>query len=398
MSELAAANVISPFCALRFQPPVPVAAATYLPAEASSFRADRAGPEPHLLRVTWSGWADPQTTWPDRGAELFRAWVRQGVVRADSQPALYVYEQECAGLRVRGLVAAVGPAEGGGGGIHPHEEVIPARAEHQLALMRAARAQLEPIMLTYRGGTSTKVEEELRSARRAVPLADVRRPDGSRHRVWALTDPRTQDVIVSDLSARPLVIADGHHRYAAYRRLHDLREGPADGTGLALLVDADRHPLRIHAIHREVSVPVAVAVKAVAAEFAVTAVAGPLDQALAELAACPGPRFLLAGGGRRWLVSRPGTLPGSEADEPELDVAVVDVAVIDGLLGAPEVLYHHDAQVAVAAAERAGSTAIVLHPVAGEEVDRRARRGIRLPRKSTSYEPKPLNGLLMLGW
>ena len=58
-----------------------------------------------------------------------------------------------------------------------------------------------------------------------------------------------------DLAGRQALIADGHHRYAAYRRVQAARHAPASGPGpwdfgLALLVDLRTHAPEVGAIHR----------------------------------------------------------------------------------------------------------------------------------------------------
>ena len=59
------------------------------------------------------------------------------------------------------------------------------------------------------------------------------------------------------------------------------------------------------------------------------------------------------------------------------------------------VAFHHDARTACSAAAEAGGTAVLLHPIALKEVLALAEAGERVPRKSTSFGPKPRNGLLL---
>ena len=79
--------------------------------------------------------------------------------------------------------------------------------------------------------------------------------DGITHRLWRLGDPGEQAAIAADLSGRRALIADGHHRYAAYLELQaemraaGLGTGPWD-YGLAFLVDSAAYPPRLGAIHR----------------------------------------------------------------------------------------------------------------------------------------------------
>ena len=88
-----------------------------------------------------------------------------------------------------------------------------------------------------------------------APLVSISTEDGVTHRLWRLGDPGEQAAIAADLAGRRALIADGHHRYAAYLDLQaemqasGLGAGPWD-YGMAFLVDSDAYPPRLGAIHR----------------------------------------------------------------------------------------------------------------------------------------------------
>ena len=90
--------------------------------------------------------------------------------------------------------------------------------------METTQANLEPIFLLYDSGDggpggATRLVDEVAAARE--PLLSAVTDDGTRHRIWALTDPAEHELVASDLAARSALIADGHHRYAAYLELQD---------------------------------------------------------------------------------------------------------------------------------------------------------------------------------
>jgi hypothetical protein len=179
--------------------------------------------------------------------------------------------------------------------------------------------------------------------------------------------------------------------------------------GLVLLVDTARYPLRVRAIHRllhRLAVPDALA--AAKAHFRVRTVDGPLDHALRALgeARAAGNAFLLAGDGAFHLVDRP--TPGLldrmiPPDVPEalrlLDATVLHTVLLDGVWHVPDTPEHigyiHDTAATVAKAERDGGTAVLMHPVREEVVRTLARQGLMMPRKSTSFGPKPATGLVL---
>ncbi len=178
------------------------------------------------------------------------------------------------------------------------------------ALMRATSANLEPLLLTYRGdgataATTTVVE---RTAERP-PLLSTTTEDGVGHRLWSVTDPTDLDRVRSELARQQALIADGHHRWATYRTLRAEHPSPSPWDyGLVLLVDTARYPLRVRAIHRLLhDLPVANAVAALDGRFRVRRLDTPLSEALEALAEASGDgnAYLLAGDGAFHLVDRP---------------------------------------------------------------------------------------------
>ncbi|MGW3465658.1 DUF1015 domain-containing protein [Streptomyces olivaceoviridis] len=346
----------------------------------------------------------------EQAADTLRHWLDEGILAADPEPGLYVYEQRHGdGMLQRGIIGTLRVTEPAEGVVLPHEDVMPPVVADRAALMRATRANLEPLLLTYRGdGTAAEVVE--RTVDRP-PLLATTTEDGYRHRLWSVTDPEELTRIQTDLAGRQALIADGHHRWATYRRLRLEHPSPSPWDyGLVLLVDTARYPLRVRAIHRLLhGLPVADALAAVDGLFRVRHLDKPLAQALETLAdaACAGNAFLLAGDGVFHLLDRPDpdllarTVP---TDRPAawraLDATVLHSTLLDHVWHIPEdspahIAYIHDTAATVEKAERDGGTAVLLHPVREEVVRDLARQGVTMPRKSTSFGPKPASGLVL---
>jgi uncharacterized protein (DUF1015 family) len=346
-----------------------------------------------------------------QAAETLRRWLADGVLRTDAEPGLYVYEQRGGGLLQRGVIGALRVSEPSEGTVLPHEDVMPHLIADRAALMRATCANLEPLLLTYRGDSSesgaTAVIE--RTVERP-PLLATTTEDGFSHRLWSVTDPAGLAEIRTDLARHQALIADGHHRWATYVRLRAEHASPSPWDyGLVLLVDTARYPLRVRAIHRLLHrLPVAQALSALEGLFRVRDLHLPLPEALEVLAdAAVGNAFLLAGDGAFHLVDRPApdllarTVP---TDRPHawrtLDATVLHATLLEHVWRIPEdspehVAYIHDTAATVEKAERDGGTAVLLHPVREEVVRELARQGVTMPRKSTSFGPKPASGLVL---
>ena len=375
------------------------------------------------------------------------------MLAADGSPALYVYEQRGDGFVQRGLIGLV---RVGTTAIHAHEDVMPGPVAGRRELMAAVHGNLEPILLVYNGGAGGRRARGRRrpgpwlrcrrrrrrtvgrtrrvvsatsrlvdlTAEERTPLACTVTDDGVTHRVWALTDPAEQADVAADLAARTALIADGHHRYAAYDELRaSMRAtGQGDGPwdyGLAFLVDADAYPLRLGPIHRVIPhLDPAEAASLAAQAFTVTELpatgAGPgfgpeqLADALGRLADMGrhGTAFLLAGRGGLRLISHPDADALAEAMPSAASSRwqALDASVMQELLLARlwlikdnerDVLISHDADEAVRLAVETGGTAVLCNPMELAAVMELAAHGERVPRKSTSFGPKPRTGLVL---
>ncbi|MEL5954480.1 DUF1015 domain-containing protein [Streptomyces sp. CLV115] len=355
--------------------------------------------------------ADTAAARHQQAAQTLKHWLAEGVLAPDSEPALYVYEQRNAEILQRGVVGALALSAPADGIVLPHEDVMAHVVEDRADLMRTTAAHLEPLLLTYRsdedGPGATAVIERTTDR---PPLLATTTEDGYHHRLWAVTDPADRAEIETDLARHQALIADGHHRWATYLRLQQEHTAPGPWDfGLVLLVDTARYPLRVRAIHRLLHrLPVADALAALDGRFRVRDLDVPLPRALDALAeaAAEGNAFLLAGDGGFHLVDRPdpGLLSRTiRADRPaawrSLDATVLHSALLDHIWRIPDapehIAYIHDTAAAVEQAERHGATAVLMHPVREEVVRDLARQGVTMPRKSTSFGPKPATGLVL---
>ncbi|MFE9819065.1 DUF1015 domain-containing protein [Streptomyces sp. NBC_00236] len=367
--------------------------------------------DPHNIVRLILPQADSAAARHEQAAATLNRWLAEGVLAPDPEPALYVYEQRDGDTLQRGVIGALALSDPADGIVLPHEDVMADVVEDRADLMRTTAAHLEPLLLTYRSdGDATGTTAVIERTVHRPPLLATTTEDGYSHRLWAVTDPADRAEIETDLAGRQALIADGHHRWATYLRLRQEHTvpGPWD-FGLVLLVDTARYPLRVRSIHRLLhGLPVADAIGSLDGLFRVRTVEGPLPRALDVLAdaAALGNAFLLAGDGGFHLVDSPDpallnrTVP---ADRPAawrtLDATVLHSVLLDHIWRIPDdpahIAYIHDTAAAVEQAERHGSTAVLMHPVREEVVRDLAREGVTMPRKSTSFGPKPATGLVL---
>ena len=149
----------------------------------------------------------------DEPARRLGRWQRDGVVVQDQRPALYVYEQQLGSALLCGLVGSFG--------LDPARRVVLPHEERHAALgRRPARADGSDRRRS--GADPARVRRwwrgERRGGRRRAPgepwlVADTY--NGAHHRIWRIDDPDAGE-IAAELAQHEALIADGHHRYAAY--------------------------------------------------------------------------------------------------------------------------------------------------------------------------------------
>lgn len=344
-------------------------------------------------------------------ADLLAAWRAHGVLARDDMPALYVYEQSGPGVLQRGLLAAVDLRDPDERVVLPHEDVMPGPVADRLELMRATDANLEPILLVYDGGGDTASVVEQVAA--GPPLLETLTEDGLRQRVWAVVDAHLQERVRRDLAPRQALIADGHHRWATYRRLQAERHDSGSGAGpwdrgLAMLVDSRTYPLRVAAIHRVVDgLALPDALERARIAFRVAPAGHDLAAALALLDTANARHpFVVTDGTDFYLLDEPDRAALEDALPPDkparwrsLDASVLHSLLLEQVWRVPDssrrVEYLHDAGAAVRAAQRAHGVAVLMRAVDVADVLALAVEGERMPRKSTSFGPKPRTGLVL---
>lgn len=397
---------LAPFRALRYDPAVAGdAASTSAPAydelEPFAYASHRTASPYTVLELIAAG-ADG-----DYGAagSTYRRWRRTGVLRLDPTPAFYRYEEH----ELRGGIPAVQRGIVGALALEPlqpgshvlaHEHVDAARVATRLARLRAVPADLAPVF-----AVATRLPPEVSALLAAPPttppLVACSDEAGVDHRVWAVTDPDAVATVRRALRDVHVVLADGHHRYAAALAA---RDGSAAGQRtLVYLCDATVDGPRLAPVHRLVTGLGRDVVERLAADFVLTPV--PAEGLVARVArAGPGTLGLRLPGGRAWtLVARDpealaARLPRQRSARwRRLDTALLELAVLPRLGVPPEAISHStDAAAATAAVEAAGDAALfVLAPIDVATVVAIASGGERMPPKTTSFRPKPRSGLIM---
>jgi len=154
-------------------------------------------------------------------ARVLDAWRAEGAVVRDDEPALWALVQDYTApdgrrLTRNGFFARVRIEDYGPGTIRPHERTHPGPKEDRLRLTRATHANLSPIFSLY-SDPELRAWRALEPATQQEPFGEVAESDGTRSRLWRVTDPDAIATVGDALTDVELLIADGHHRYETAR-------------------------------------------------------------------------------------------------------------------------------------------------------------------------------------
>lgn len=356
-------------------------------------------------------------------ARTFSAWLEQGALCQEEEPALYVYAQEFTlkdGIRRRrvGVLTALRLEEFSSGKIRPHERTFENAKADRLALLKACQAHLSSIFCLYaRPGWS--VAQLCAPALSLPPLVNVTDDGGTTHQLWRITDAVLIAEIGRQLAQENLIIADGHHRYETALRYRQECAAQGRTTGeepfhyvLAYLTNAQEEGLVILPTHRllqGVTLPNVQHLRMVLQrEFRLSAFA--LDNTAAFLAALRAPSpdrrigCVVAGSSYYWLLSFDDRITQGlflSAPLRALDVTVLHDVLLSRFMGLPPELqkqkltYTIDEEEALRrVADRQCQAAFLLNATTFQQVTDVCKSGETMPQKSTYFFPKLLTGLV----
>jgi uncharacterized protein (DUF1015 family) len=157
-----------------------------------------------------------------RAALTLSEWRAQGILKEESEPALYGYSQtyEVPGSAStghpeirerRGFIALGQLYDYADRIVYRHEQTFPKHKSDRLALFKATRAYCEQIYMLYSDPSFTA--EHIIFDAGAAPELEITDEYGVLHRLWKLTDPALIARVLDSMSDKKLIIADGHHRY-----------------------------------------------------------------------------------------------------------------------------------------------------------------------------------------
>ena len=383
-----------PFRALRYAASNNLARLTAPPYDVLS-HADRAAlaaqDEHNVVQIDLPDGPEPYS----HAAHLLSEWQQQGVLVSDERPSFTLYRMRFVDARgdernTVGVIGALEVVDEGADGVLPHERTTPKAKTDRLDLTRATAANLSPVW-------GLSLREQLTDALIAAgePMGSFVDDDGVHHQVERVSDPARVRSISSLVGSSPVLIADGHHRYAIARTYRDEMRGTpleeASRTTLTYVGELVEQQLSIAAIHRLYNgIGVQQLLSQLADSFVVEALSSPAtSRIIAEMSRRGSLCLVDQAMNGWWLTPKPGAFEHlRDLDSVRLEHALRNVSY--------EIAYQHGfAEVAAVMQAGHATAAIYIRPTSIAEIRRTADQRELMPPKSTFFTPKLRTGLVI---
>jgi uncharacterized protein (DUF1015 family) len=394
-----------PFAALRFAPSLrldDVAAPPYDVLTDADVDALLARHPRNIVAIDVPREADGPDRY-DAAARRLAEWIADGTMVRDAQPTFTLYrmrfaDETGATRETVGVLGALEVVDEGADGVLPHERTTPKAKTDRLDLTRTTNTNLSPVWgLSLTAGLTDLLREP------GELIGSCHDEQGVLHTVERVSEPARVSAIADAVGSNPVLIADGHHRYAISRTYRDeVRAAHVDDHAgdhshdagaeltLAYVAELVEEQLSIDAIHRLYSGVSSDELLALLAPSFDEAEAGPVTPSFAAEVVQRGALCLVRPDGTGvWLTPRAIAFRGVRA----LDGAYLEHALREHDI---DVSYQHGVQhVVQRLADGIADVGVLIRPTGIDEIRRTADERLLMPPKSTFFTPKLRTGLVL---
>jgi uncharacterized protein (DUF1015 family) len=401
-------SIIRPFRAVRpvRESAAAVSSVPYDVVNTDEARRLAAGNPLSFLHVTRSEIDLPDGTDPysaqvyEKARENFTALRRQAPLVEDEEPSLYLYRLRMGGHEQTGIAGCFSLDEYDRDRIKKHERTRRDKEDDRTRHIVELRAQTGVVFLTYQAAAD--VDHLARGVTADPPIYDFRADDGIHHTIWKASAREATAIVDAFRDIPALYIADGHHRAASAARARTELGGQGGAAEPDYFIAVAFPDNQMHIL--------------------------PYNRTVKDLAGQTPAQFLAALGGRvgvragtatpagkgqvsmyldgTWYALDLSQAPPADGSRASgLDVARLQHHVLEPLLSIGDV--RTDKRIdfvggargtaALEAAVKDGRAAVAfsMHPVTIDDLMSISDEGGIMPPKSTWFEPKLRDGLLI---
>ncbi len=330
----------------------------------------------------------------------YHEYAAEGLFQPTEPEAMYIYQiKDAEGQKKTGLVVATDITEYFNGAMKPHEKTIVSNEGVQAKLLITRGAAIKPVLLTHPPikELNTLIDNYIEKHKKFYVIELGK----EKHRFWQVTQGLVLKKIkqIFEDKMPHAYIADGHHRSASFAALH--QASPSEKTGKILTAYFPNNNLKIHAYHRVVK-----DLNGLSSDIFLEELRKIFKINVLKEGGLPYSKFtitmFLEG---KWfeLVWRKEVLKTFAEGLVQLDVHLLNEKILKDLLGITNtrtdkrLTYIDDQQKLEKVAEAAGTEGVgfCLYPVDLADLISVVDSNGTMPPKSTFFEPRMKNGLLV---
>lgn len=356
-----------------------------------------------------------------KAEEYFRQWLKEGIFIQEKKPAIFFYSHQ---YNIRGekktrlgFIALLHLGDNCSSPIG-HEHTRSAAKEDRMRIINATHANLSPIFIVFLD--KKRIIQHLYQTviPKNQPFLTVTDDEKGTHTLWKIDAPEIIADIQAKTAAEDVFIADGHHRYevaCAYREqlrqktTHLAEEDPSNYI-LAYFTNTDIRGLTILPIHRlvktESPLDTESFIRSISTYFDVEEIKDKTRFFFLLQKAGKSEHVLGMYTQRKYWLFRLKNVKVLEKliSEKPLEYRTLDVSILNSIVfqkvmqleleNTPALTYSPDIEEVLMKVDSDPSyAAFFLNPVKIQQIIDVARKGEKMPAKSTYFYPKVLSGL-----
>jgi uncharacterized protein (DUF1015 family) len=331
-----------------------------------------------------------------RAKASFAALRREAPLVEEDAPSLYFYRLRMGGHEQTGIAGCFSLDEYDRDLIKKHERTRRDKEDDRTRHIVELRAQTGVVFLTYRA--SDAIDRLARAVTADAPLYDFRADDGIHHTIWKAPAEEANALVDAFAAIPALYIADGHHRAASAARARaQLGDGEAGFFIAVAFPDTQMQILPYNRIVKDLAGQTPAQFLASLREHVPVKPGSPTPAGKGDVS-----MFL---DGAWYSLDLSVAKPADASRAGGLDVALLQQHVLEPLLGIGDVRTDKridfvggargTAALEAAVNEGRAAVAFSMHPVTIDDLMSIADEGGIMPPKSTWFEPKLRDGLLV---
>ena len=335
---------------------------------------------------------------------LFEDWLAKGILVFDDQESLYIYAQrfrynfqEYIRYGFIGLLKLEEP----GDKVLPHERTYAGPKEDRFKLLKEVRANLSPVFTIFPDSEKDVLNLLVKAVRDIQPLFNFEFDD-MENTVWKISSPQVIRKIKTALRDKPILIADGHHRYEValwYRNLmrsqEDFPEVEPFDYCMCYFAPIEQEGLLILPTHRMVKLTAPWESYRAKLEESFNIIEVKSAQELFKEMSEGEKRFGFYNKRFYLLEFRDKEILRKEEHLDFLDVNILHKFILGEIINyRGEISYIEDAYQAIRLVEEGKYSGVFfLNPTPIADIIKVVQQNMRMPQKSTYFYPKILTGI-----